>query len=111
MHPQMQQMVHSQNLAFQQQQQQQLILKEMRRRQAATPRAVMEANKDRPLVQVKVENTELPMDGNALNALNVRHPQLQFRQQQIAAMSNIHASPGNQFRQMSSMQIPQIQTP
>lgn len=109
MHPQMQQMVHTQ--AFQQQQQQQFVLEKMRRRQAATPRAVMEANKDRPLLQVKVENTELPMDGNALNALNIRHPQLQFRQQQIAAMSNIHASPGNQFRQMPSMQMPQIQTP
>ncbi|XP_038883592.1 uncharacterized protein LOC120074514 isoform X1 [Benincasa hispida] len=106
MHPQMQQMVHPQTF-----QQQQFVLEKMRRRQAATPRAVMEVNKDRPLLQVKVENTELPMDGNALNALNVRHPQLQFHQQQMAAMSNIQASPGNQFRQMSSMQMPQIQTP
>lgn len=111
MHPQMQQMVNSQAFQQQQQQQQQFVLEKMRRRQAATPRAVMEANKDRPLLQVKVENTELPMDGNALNALNIRHPQLQFRQQQIAAMSNIHASPGNQFRQIPSMQMPQIQTP
>ncbi|XP_023518890.1 uncharacterized protein LOC111782274 [Cucurbita pepo subsp. pepo] len=110
MHPQMPQMVHPQNLAFQQQQQLALAEK-MRRRQSANPRAVMEVNKDRPLVQVKVENTELPMDGNALNALNVRHPQLQFRHPQIAAMSNVHASPANQFRQMSSMQMPQIQTP
>ncbi|XP_022133245.1 uncharacterized protein LOC111005886 isoform X2 [Momordica charantia] len=115
MHPQMQQMVHPQNLAFQQQQQQ-LLLEKMRRRQAATPRAAgMEMNKDRPLVQVKVENTELPMDGNALSALNVRQPQqqiaMQFRQQHIAAMSNIHASPVNQFRQMSSLQMPQIQSP
>lgn len=95
MHPQMQQMVHPQ--AFQQQQ---LVLEKMRRRQTATaPRAIVEVNKDRPLLQVKVENTELPMDGNALNALNVRHPQMQLRQQQIAAMSNIHATPGNQFRQ------------
>ncbi|CAL5373918.1 unnamed protein product [Camellia sinensis] len=39
------------------------------------------------------------------------HPQLQFRQQQIAAMSNFHPEASNQFRQLASLQIPQVQTP
>lgn len=105
MHPQMQQMVHSQNLAFQQQQQ----WDRMRRRQPATPRPGMDMDKDKPLVQVKLENpSELPLDSNAYNNINTR--QIQFRQQQIAAMSNLHAQPGNQFRQLASLQIPQIQT-
>ncbi|XP_041020484.1 uncharacterized protein LOC121262137 [Juglans microcarpa x Juglans regia] len=108
MHPQMQQIVHPQNLAFQQQQQQ--LAERMRRRQPSTPRPVMDIEKDRPMVQVKIENpTELPMDGNALNSINARHTQMQFRPQQVASMSNLHA-PGSQFRQMSSLQMPQIQT-
>lgn len=107
MHPQMQQMVHPQNLAFQQQQ-----LERMRRRQPSTPRPVMDVDKDRPMVQVKIENpSELPMDGNAFNAIHSRHPQMQFRQQQIAAMSNLHAQSSNQLRQLASMQVPQMQTP
>ncbi|KAG6645714.1 hypothetical protein CIPAW_08G141000 [Carya illinoinensis] len=106
MHPQMQQIIHPQNPAFQQQQQH---LERMRRRQPST-RTVMDMGKDRPMVQVKIENpTELPMDGNALNSINARHPQMQFPPQQIASMSNLHA-PGSQFRQISSIQMPQIQT-
>lgn len=110
MHPQMQQMAHPQNLAFQQQQQQQW--ERLRRRQPATPRPGIDMDKDRPLVQVKLENpTDVPIDSNTFNTLNVRHPQMQFRQQQIAAMSNLHAQSSNQFRQMASLQVPQVQTP
>ncbi|CAH2043327.1 unnamed protein product [Thlaspi arvense] len=110
MHPQMQQMVNPQT--FQQQQQ----LERMRRRQVTSPRPNMEMEKDRPLVQVKLENpSEMAVDGNAFNPMNPRHQQL--RQQQIAAMSNLQQQqqqqqPGyNQFRQLASMQIPQMQTP
>ena len=100
-HPQMQQIVHPQNMTFQQQQ---------RRRQPSTPRAGMDVEKDRPMVQVKIENpSELPLE-NTFNSINARHPQMQFRPQQIAAMSNLHAQPGSQFRQSTSLQIPQIQT-
>ncbi|XP_010519094.1 PREDICTED: uncharacterized protein LOC104798625 [Tarenaya hassleriana] len=114
MHPQMQQqMIHSQNLTFQQQQQ----LERIRRRQVTSPRPNMEVgmDKDRPLVQVKLENpSELPPDGNVFNPMNARHQQQQqqLRQQQMAAMSNLHQQPGhNQFRQLASMQIPQMQAP
>ncbi|KAK8673855.1 hypothetical protein V6N13_112165 [Hibiscus sabdariffa] len=106
MHPQMQQMVHPQNLTFQQQQQ----LERMLRRHPSTPRPVMDmADKDRPLVQVKLENpSELPMDNNVFNPLNARHQQMQFRQQQqLAAMASLHSQPNNQFRQLMSPQNPQ----
>ncbi|KAK8606958.1 hypothetical protein V6N13_052710 [Hibiscus sabdariffa] len=105
MHPQMQQMVHSQNLTFQQQQQ----LERMLRRHPSTPRPVMDmVDKDRPLVQVKLENpSELPMDNNSFNPINARHQQMQFRQQQLAAMSNLHSQSNNQYRQLMSPQIPQ----
>ncbi|XVF15307.1 hypothetical protein REPUB_Repub09cG0140100 [Reevesia pubescens] len=106
MHPQMQQMqqmVHPQNLAFQQQQ-----LERMRRHHPSTPRSAMDMDKDRPMVQVKIENpSELPMDSNAFNPINTRHQQMQFRQQQLAAISNLHELSGNQFRQLMSPQIPQ----
>lgn len=116
MHPQMQpqqQMVHPQNLAFQQQQL-------MRRRQQVTPRPGMNVNMEnvRPLVEVKLENpSEFPMDSNPFGTMNARHPQMQqFRQQQqqqqqIAALSNFHPQPTTQFRQLASAQIPQVQTP
>ncbi|OAY35727.1 uncharacterized protein LOC110628554 isoform X2 [Manihot esculenta] len=105
MHPQMQQMVLPQNLAFQQ-------MERMRRRQQSTPRPAMDMDKERPMVQVKIENPpDLPMDGNAFNSIQSRHPQLQFRQQQLAAMSNLQAQSSNQFRQLASMQVPQMQTP
>ncbi|OMO56288.1 hypothetical protein CCACVL1_26650 [Corchorus capsularis] len=108
MHPQMQQMVHPQNLTIQQQQQ----LERMRRRHPSTPRPVMDMDKDRPMVQVKLETpSELPMDNNAFNTMNVRHPQMQFRQQQLAAMSNMHPQSSNQYRQLMSSQIPQMQSP
>ncbi|CDY14579.1 BnaC03g48800D [Brassica napus] len=115
MHPQMQQMVNPQSL------QQQQLLERMRKRQVTSPRPNMDMEKDRPLVQVKLENpSEMGVDGNAFNPMNPRHQQQihqQFRQQQqqIAALSNMQQQqqqPGyNQFRQLASMQIPQMQTP
>ncbi|KAI4328123.1 hypothetical protein L6164_020505 [Bauhinia variegata] len=110
-HPQMQQIIHSQNMAFQQQQQQQQ--QHMRRRQASTPRPAMDTDKDRPLVQVKLENPpDLPIENNAsFSSINTRHPQMQLRQQQMAAaLSNFHAQSGNQFR-LGSLQIPQMHSP
>ncbi|KAI5581346.1 hypothetical protein POPTR_007G011800v4 [Populus trichocarpa] len=108
MHPQMQPMVHSQNLTFQQQQQH---FERLRRRHTSTPRPGMDVDKDKPLVQVKVENPpELPLDNNAVNAFHSRQPQMQMRHQQIAAMSNLHAQPNNQLRQLASLQVPQMQT-
>ncbi|BFG35624.1 hypothetical protein CerSpe_218980 [Prunus speciosa] len=107
--PQMQQVALSKNVPFQQQQQ----LERMRRRQPSTPRAVMDMDKDRPMVQVKIEApSELPMDGNALYSF--KNPSMQFRQQHTPAMSNltmpnVHPQSGNQFRQMASLQIPQMQ--
>lgn len=120
MHPQLQHMVHPQNLAFQQLQQWD---NRIRRRQPSTPRTVtnmntnmsvnnmnMNMDKERPIVQVKIENTsDFPMD-NAFATMNSRHPQLQFRQQQMAAMSSLQAQSGNQFRSLASIQVPQIQT-
>ncbi|XP_027076422.1 uncharacterized protein [Coffea arabica] len=109
--PQLQQMINSQNLAFQQHQQ----WERMRRRQQSTPRPGMNMNinmdKDRPMVEVKVENpSDFPMDNNTFATINSRHSQLQpFRQQQIAAMTSFQTS--NQFRPMSSPQIPQMQSP
>ncbi|CAK8537125.1 unnamed protein product [Lathyrus sativus] len=105
MHPQMQQMINSHSLTFQQQQQLQL---ERMRNQQSNPRPAMDVNKERPLVQVKIESaSDLPSDGNAFNS---RHPQMQFRQQQLAAMSNFHPQSNTQFRQMSSLQTPQMQS-
>lgn len=90
-------------------------LERIRRNQSATPRPAMEMDKDRPMVQVKIENPpEIPMDGNSFNSFSNRHPQMQFRPQQMAAlsniaMSNVHGQTSNQFRQMASLQIPQVQ--
>ena len=121
MHPQMQQMqqiqqmqqlAQSKNVPFQQQQQ----IERMRRRQPSTPRTGMDMVQDRPMVQVKIEApSELPVDSNALNSFNSRPPQMQFRQQQIPAMSNptmqnVPTQSGNQFRQLTSSQIAQMQT-
>ncbi|XP_010277528.1 PREDICTED: uncharacterized protein LOC104611936 isoform X2 [Nelumbo nucifera] len=106
MHPQMQ-MVHNQNLAFQQQQQ----WERMRRRQPSTPRSGTTMEKERSMVEVKIESqTESPIDGNAFTGVNHRHPQMQFRQQQMAAFANLHNQSSNQFKQLSSLQIPQLQT-
>ncbi|PIM97497.1 hypothetical protein CDL12_30031 [Handroanthus impetiginosus] len=112
MSPPMQQMNNPQYLAFQQQQQ----WERMRRRPQPTPRPGMNMNmdKDRPLVQVKMENpSDFPMDTNAFTAMNPRHPQLQqLRQQQLAAISSLHAQANNNaFRPMTSLQIPQVQSP
>ncbi|KAL3369161.1 hypothetical protein AABB24_009797 [Solanum stoloniferum] len=124
---QQQQLINSQNLTPQQQQQlinsqnltpqQQQHLERLRRRQQLTPRPGMSMNmnidKDRPLVEVKLEHpTDFPMDNNAFNAMTARQPQMQqFRQQQIAALSSTYAQNTNQFRPMSSLQIPQVQSP
>lgn len=102
--PQMQQLMSSHGL--------QQHLEHMRRRQASAPRPVMDFDKSRPMVQVKIENpSDLPIDGNAFNnAVNMRHPQMQqYRQQQMAAMSNLHPQHNNQFRPMSAFQISQMQ--
>lgn len=109
MNPQMQQMNNPQFLAFQQQQQ----WERMRRRQAA-PRPAMNMDKDRPVVQVKMEaSSDFPLDTNALTGINSRHPQLQqqLRQKQLAAISSLHSQANNPFRPMTSLQIPQIQSP
>ncbi|KAL5078953.1 hypothetical protein RYX36_007374 [Vicia faba] len=106
MHPQMQQMINSHSLTFQQQQQ--LQLERMRNLQSNS-RPAMDVNKEKPLVQVKIENTsDLPSDGTTF--INSRHPQMQFRQQQLAAMSNLHPQSNTQFRQMNSVQTPQMQS-
>lgn len=106
MHSQIQQILSSRNMAYQQQQQ----WEQMKRRQQATPRpGVNPDNKDRPMVEVKVENpSDFPMDHNTFNNMNPRYPQLQqYRQQQLAAM----AQSSNAFRSMPSLQISQIQSP
>ncbi|CAL9757552.1 unnamed protein product [Musa acuminata subsp. burmannicoides] len=102
---QMQQMqlLHPQNLAFQQQQQ----WDKLRRRQVATPRGSMVImDKDQPMVDVKLENmTESPME-SMFSTLN-KQQQLQLRHQ--ISMSNQHAQSGQQFKQMSNVQLPQLQ--
>ncbi|KAL9659252.1 hypothetical protein QQ045_024057 [Rhodiola kirilowii] len=107
MHPQMQQLAaQSQSIAFQHQQQ----WDRMRRRQAPSPRPDQ-------LVQVKLESSsDFPIDGNILNTMSNRHPRMQFRQQQLAAMSNFQAQqPNHQFRQMASLPLQathqQVQSP
>lgn len=117
--PQLQHIVQSQNMTLQQQQQL------MRRRQPPTAqRPIMNVNmgfnnsnmdKERPMLQVKIENTaDFPVD-NAFTTMNSRHSQMQFRQQQMTAMSALQAQAqaGNQFRSLASLQVPpqmQMQT-
>ncbi|KAM7529364.1 hypothetical protein LguiB_032774 [Lonicera macranthoides] len=115
---QMQQMINNTpNMTIQQQQQQQHWERLRRRQQQpSTPRPVMNMNidKERPMVQVKIENqSDFPMDtNNAFSAMHSRHPQMQFRQQQLSgSMPSLHSQPGNQFRPLTSLQIPQNQTP
>ncbi|XP_057961951.1 uncharacterized protein LOC131153570 [Malania oleifera] len=116
MHQQMQQMILPQNLALQQQQHWERMRRrqqqqQQQQQQQSNPRSGMNMDKDRPMVEVKIENpTDLPMDGTAFTNINTRHPQMQIRQQKIAAMSNLQAQSGNQFRHMTSLQMPQIQT-
>lgn len=100
MHTQMN-MLHSQNLAFQQHQQ---PWDKLRHRSMSTPRgSIMIMDKDQPMVDVKIENMmESPLDGT-FNTLN-KH-QLQLRQQEIAS----HHSLSAQFKQLPSVQIPQLQ--
>ncbi|CAH1413925.1 unnamed protein product [Lactuca virosa] len=79
---------------------------------------VMNMNLDnesqRSMVEVKLENpSDFQMDNNNNNnnggfaTMNYRNPQMQFRQQQFAAMSAYQAQ-NNQFRPMASVQIPQL---
>ncbi|KAL7608968.1 hypothetical protein Lser_V15G11964 [Lactuca serriola] len=100
----------------------------MRRRQPANPNprgvgvgvGVMNMNLDnesqRSMVEVKLENpSDFQIDNNNNNninnggfaTMNYRNPQMQFRQQQFAAMSAYQAQ-NNQFRPMASVQIPQL---
>ncbi|KAL5754572.1 hypothetical protein ACOSP7_022792 [Xanthoceras sorbifolium] len=105
MHQPMQHLVQPQNLALQQQQ-----LERMHRCQPSTPRPGMDMDKDQAMLQVNMENrSELPMD--PVNAINTRPSQMQFRQQQLNAVSNFHPQSNNQFRPSMSVQIPQMQTP
>ncbi|KAM6563979.1 hypothetical protein CsatB_023977 [Cannabis sativa] len=115
-----QQLQQQQQQQLQQQQHQQQLqqqqLERMRRRQPSTPRPGVDADKDRPMVQVKIEAaSDLPIDSNSFNNFNNRNQQMQFRQQQMAAMSNfamsnVHGQSSTQFRPMGSLQIPQMQT-
>ncbi|KAG8383619.1 hypothetical protein BUALT_Bualt04G0032900 [Buddleja alternifolia] len=114
MSPQMQQqqLNNPQHLAFQQQQWEKM----RRRQQQSTPRPgmnmTMNMDKERPLVQVKMENSDFPLDTNTFTTMNQRHPQLhQLRQQQLAAISSLHAQANNAFRPMTSLQTPQVQSP
>ena len=72
-------------------------------------------DKERPMLQVKIEKTtDFPVD-NAFTAINSRQSQMQFRQQQMTAMSALQAQAqaGNQFRSLASLQVPpqmQMQT-
>eukprot|EP00262_Sarcandra_glabra_P000427 TRINITY_DN10502_c0_g2_i1.p1 TRINITY_DN10502_c0_g2~~TRINITY_DN10502_c0_g2_i1.p1 ORF type:complete len:143 (-),score=23.99 TRINITY_DN10502_c0_g2_i1:33-461(-) len=102
MHPQMH-MLHPQNLALQQ-----LQWDKMRRQQASTPRSSnMTPEKERSMVQVKIENISEPPIDSTFSGVN-KH-QMQYRNQQMA-MGNHHAQPGHQYKQLSSLQIPQLQT-
>lgn len=88
-----------QNLAFQQQQQQQWKLQ---RRQPSTPRGSGLTSENRPMVDVKIENTsDMPMD----SMLGVINKQQLYRQQM--AMATHHPQAGHQLKQL---QIPQVQT-
>lgn len=125
------QMVHPLQQQQQQQQmvhplQQQQQWDRMRRRQPATSRPVMnmtgsmnvdneiqsQSQSQRSMVEVKLESPpDFPMDNNptTFTTMNYRNPQMQFRQQQFAALSAYQAQSNNQFRPMASVQIPQIQ--
>ncbi|XP_020589650.1 uncharacterized protein LOC110030983 [Phalaenopsis equestris] len=110
MHPQMN-LLHPQNIAFQQQQQQQLQQQQqwdkLRRRQVSGRGSVMIIDKDQPLTDVKIENiVEGPIDTNSFNALNKQ--QMHLRQQQMA-MANHPTQSGQHFKQLQSIQIPQLQ--
>ncbi|XP_020573608.1 zinc finger protein 853-like isoform X1 [Phalaenopsis equestris] len=110
MHPQMN-LLHPQNIAFQQQQQQQLQQQQqwdrLRRQQVSTRGSVMIIDKDRPMKDVKIENImEGPIDTNSFNAL--KKQQMQLRQQQMA-MAKHPTQFGQHFKQLQSIQIPQLQ--
>ncbi|XP_008796667.2 uncharacterized protein LOC103712060 isoform X2 [Phoenix dactylifera] len=103
LHPQMN-MLHPQ--IFQQQQQQQQQWDRLRQRQISTPRgSVMIMDKDQPMVDVKIENMLESSIDNPFSTLN-KH-QLQLRHQQ--AMANHLLQSGQQFKQLPSVQIPQLQ--
>ncbi|XP_048501950.1 uncharacterized protein LOC104895524 isoform X2 [Beta vulgaris subsp. vulgaris] len=103
--PQMSQVFHPQNLTLQQQQQ----FEKMQRRQLLSPRPAMTMDKERPMVEVKQENPpDLPLENNAINAMNSRQAQIQWRQQQ-QVQRYMGASTG-QIRQPTSMQLSQMQS-
>lgn len=112
LHTQVQQMLNSPNLALRRQHLEIIRQHNQQQQQALASRTAMEMDKMRPMVQVKRENPpDLPVDSNnAFNPMNLRHhPQMQFRQQQIVAMTNMHTQQqANQFRQVASPQIPQM---
>ncbi|KAH9615617.1 hypothetical protein KSS87_012462 [Heliosperma pusillum] len=94
MHPQIPQMVRPHNLS-----QQQIDI--LRRRQISSPRTIINMERDRPMVEVKLENPPDP-------TMDSRQAQTQWQQQQrIAALQRI----GNQMRQPTSMQISQMHSP
>lgn len=105
-----QQMMHS--LTPQQQQQ---LLRMRRAAQVSSPRPAMNMDNDRPLVEVKVEKTDMPMDNNAFSMMNARQQQLQqlqhMRQQQLVPpIQRFQPQTGAQFRQLSPLQMAQMQT-
>ncbi|KAF3781772.1 hypothetical protein EJ110_NYTH35995 [Nymphaea thermarum] len=97
MHPQLH-MLHPDNSAVQQH------LDKLRRRQASTQVAGMLSEKERNMVNVKVENT----DGGFTNSL--MNKQVQFKQQQMAmAAQQPHSM--LQYKQMGSLHVPQMPSP
>lgn len=106
MHPQMNMLLHPQNIAFQQQQQQ---WDKLRRRQASTPRgSMMAVDKDSPMAEVKIESvTEGPTEANTFGSINKQ--QMQMRQQQMAMGNQPGQSAQQHFKQLQSIQVPQLQ--
>ncbi|MCL7037457.1 hypothetical protein MKW94_026414 [Papaver nudicaule] len=111
-----QQQLQQQQLQHQQLQQQQLQQQQLwdrtRKRQSSNPRAGMNLDRERPLVEVKIESmSESPMDVGNFPTTNPRNTQTQFRQQKIAAaMGILPAQSGHQFKSLVSLQSPQLPT-
>ncbi|KAL8168055.1 hypothetical protein V2J09_009554 [Rumex salicifolius] len=115
MQSQMQQMMNPHNLTPQQQQ----LLRMRRAAQVSSPRPAMNMDKDRPMVEVKLENTDVSMDNSAFNMMNSRQQQLQHmrhqqqqqlqQQQLVTPMQRFQAQAGAQYRQLSSLQMAQMQ--
>lgn len=102
-----QQMMHPHNLTQQQQQ----LIRMRRAAQVSSPRPAMNMDNDRPLVEVKVEKTDIPMDNNAFSMMNTRQQLPHMRQQQIVPpMQRFQPQTGAQYRQLSPLQMAQMQT-